>query len=65
MRKQETEGRKGKQADGSAKTREVKLAVLLIRGNPFGTVAQSPTMLLLRVRLPEILMENFQILPPG
>jgi hypothetical protein len=28
MRKQETEGRKGKQADGSAKTREVKLAVL-------------------------------------
>lgn len=28
MRKEETEGRKGKQPDGSAKTREVKLAVL-------------------------------------
>ncbi len=28
MRKEETEGRKGKQPDGSAKTREVKLAVI-------------------------------------
>lgn len=28
VRKEETEGRKGKQADGSAKTREVKLAVI-------------------------------------
>jgi len=27
VRKEETEGRKGKQPDGSAKTREVKLAV--------------------------------------
>jgi hypothetical protein len=37
MRKEETEGRKGKQPDGSAKTREVKLAVVFSADSRDGT----------------------------
>ena len=69
MRKGEVEGRKGKQPDGSAKTREVKLAVLYSadsrdkNGKPVRDDGSAPTTRLSKAPLPLIWMKLFRISP--